>query len=257
MTDTAATEPRRVVAWFSHGAASAIATKIALSQHGADVVIACIDVGSEHEDNPRFRADCERWYGHPITVLKSEKYVDTWDVWERERFLVGPMGAKCTAELKKKVRHAFERTDDLHTWGYTADPRDAKRACRFIDQNPGVDTWMPLVELGLTKGDCLALVERAGIRLPAMYELGYSNNNCVGCVKGGMGYWNKVRVDFPEIFGRMALLERVLGRTVIRINDEGVYLDELDPDRGDYRSETPNDCSLDCAAIEAAWAVAS
>lgn len=243
----------RVVSWFSHGAASAVATKIALAEHGPSVVIACIDVGSEHEDNTRFRADCEQWYGQSITMLKSAKYIDTWDVWERERFLVGPMGAKCTAELKKRVRHAFERPDDLHVFGYTADPRDAKRACRFTDQNPGVDMWAPLVELGLTKGDCLALVERAGIALPAMYLLGYSNNNCVGCVKGGMGYWNKVRVDFPATFERMALLERDMGRTVIRVDGQGLYLDELDPGRGDYRTETPNDCSLDCAAVEASY----
>lgn len=31
-----------------------------------------------------------------------------------------------------------------------------------------------------------------------MYDLGYANNNCIGCVKGGIGYWNKIRIDFPE-----------------------------------------------------------
>ena len=30
--------------------------------------------------------------------------------------------------------------------------------------------------------------------------MGYNNNNCIGCIKGGMGYWNKIRVDFPEVF---------------------------------------------------------
>ncbi len=55
------------------------------------------------------------------------------------------------------------------------------------------------------------MIERAGIELPAMYKLGYRNNNCIGCPKGGMGYWNKIRVDFPEVFERMAALQRELG----------------------------------------------
>ena len=32
-----------------------------------------------------------------------------------------------------------------------------------------------------------------------MYDLGYPNNNCIGCIKGGMGYWNRIRKDFPDI----------------------------------------------------------
>ncbi len=64
----------RVLAWFSHGAASAVATKIALAEHGDRVVVVSIDTGSEHADNARFRADCERWYGRTIEVIRSEVY---------------------------------------------------------------------------------------------------------------------------------------------------------------------------------------
>lgn len=239
----------RVVAWFSHGVASAVATKITLAEH-PDVVIACIDTGSEHEDNERFRADCEHWYDHAIVVLKSERYADIWDVFEQTRYLVGPPGARCTAELKKRVRHTFELPTDVQIFGYTADKRDAARADRFLIQNPGVDARFPLVEKGLTKGDCLSLIERAGIELPAMYRLGYVNNNCIGCVKGGMGYWNKVRVDFPVVFNRMAATERSLGHTVLRDNGEPLYLDELKPDRGLYKPELATPCSFDCQTVE-------
>ena len=55
--------------------------------------------------------------------------------------------------------------------------------------------------------------ERLGIKRPIMYDLGYSNNNCIGCVKGGMGYWNKIREDFPEVFQARAKLEREIGRS--------------------------------------------
>jgi hypothetical protein len=82
-----------------------------------------------------------------------------------------------------------------------------------------------------------------------MYQLGYEYNNCVGCVKGGMGYWNKIRVDFPEIFDRMAKLERELGRTVLRDNGP-LFLDELDPTRGNHQTEPSIDCSLLCSLAE-------
>lgn len=240
----------RVVAWFSHGACSAIATKMALAKFGPSVVVACIDTGSEHEDNNRFRAECEAWFDREIIVLKSDDYVDVDDVIERTRYINGPKGARCTAELKKKVRHAFERPDDLQVFGYAINKRDAERAVRFVEQNPGVDTWFPLVEKRITKAECLALVERAGLRLPEMYLLGYVNNNCIGCVKGGMGYWNKIRVDFPVVFRRRAEQERAIGHTVLRDNGQPLYLDELEPGRGSYKAETIADCSLDCQTVE-------
>ena len=246
----------RVLAWFSAGAASAVATKLALTEYGDDVVIARVDVGSEHPDNERFAADCERWFDREIVVLKSEKYVDTWQVWEERRYIIGPKNAPCTTELKKRVRWAFEQPDDLQVFGYTDE--EQKRAKRFREQNPDVDLWTPLIDRGLTKSDCLAMIDRAGIELPAMYRLGYLNNNCIGCVKGGMGYWNKIRRDFPEVFDRMAALEKDIGATVLREPVPGepermrpLPLIELDPNRGSHADEPDMDCSLLCSLAEA------
>ena len=80
-----------------------------------------------------------------------------------------------------------------------------------------------------------------------MYKLGYNNNNCIGCVKGGMGYWNKIRVDFPLHFDRMAKLERQIGYTCLHNDKEGnIYLDELDPKRGRMTKEVMPNCGLVC-----------
>ena len=56
-----------------------------------------------------------------------------------------------------------------------------------------------------------------------MYRLGYQNNNCIGCVKGGKGYWNKIREDFPETFWEMSKAERFVGHSCIK----NCFLDEL------------------------------
>ena len=84
----------------------------------------------------------------------------------------------------------------------------------FIDANNEVNLKPILMEKGLTKEDCLGIVDKAGIEIPVMYKLVYRNNNCIGCVKGEAGYWNKIRKDFPKVYERMAQTEELLGRTV-------------------------------------------
>lgn len=130
----------------------------------------------------------------------------------------------------------------MQVFGYTTEER--QRAARFRQNNPDVTLWCPLIDEGLRKSDCLAIIERAGIELPAMYRLGYRNNNCIGCVKGGAGYWNKIRRDFPGVFDRMAALERLIGASCIN----GTFLDTLSPYAGNYPKEPDMDCSLLCAA---------
>jgi hypothetical protein len=198
----------------------------------------------------RFMADIEQWLGVPVGDVHSSKYADHWDVIGRRRFLNGPDGALCTTELKKKPRWAVQDAYGPQVYGYTADPKDARRAVRFRQQNPEVELLTPLIERGLTKSDCLAMLDRAGIEIPAMYRLGYMNNNCIGCVKGGMGYWNKIRRDFPDVFDRMADLERELNHALNSDDDGPVFLDLLDPSRGRYEDEPDMECSLLCAAAE-------
>ena len=238
----------RTVCWFSAGAASAVAARIKLAEVGPDLIIAYTDPGSEHPDNERFIADCETWFDHEVFRMKSETYRDTWQVWEERRFIVSPQGALCTAELKKKVRFRFQRPDDVQVFGYTAE--EGHRADRFRQQNPEVTLETPLIDLSLSKADCLGILERAGLTLPAMYLLGYQNNNCIGCPKGGMGYWNMIRRDFPAVFNRMAALERDIGHSVLSDANGPVWLDELDPTRGNILTEPDIECSLLCVAAE-------
>lgn len=233
--------------WFSAGAASAVAMRLAL-RTAPDLHVVYIDPGSEHVDNQRFRLDVERWLGVPVTVERSDRYIDTWQVWTDKRFIIGPHGAPCTLALKKQVRQRIEADFDRQVFGYTVEEQG--RADRFRGQNPDVDLWCPLIDAGLSKADCLGMIQRAGIVLPAMYLLGYRNNNCVGCPKGGMGYWNMIRRDFPATFDRMAVLERELDHSVSHDDSGPVWLDELDPTRGDIWTEPVIDCSLLCVIAE-------
>ena len=237
---------KRIVCWFSCGAASAVATKLAIAENAGKLplVIAYTEVMEEHPDNKRFLAECEKWFGQEIVILGNDYYKRS----IYETFKTSAMNirgaAPCTRVLKKQVRERFEQVGDRQVFGYTAE--EQQRYDRFIDANNEVDVWVPLIDKGLNKVDCLAMLQNAGIDLPEMYKLGYLNNNCIGCVKGGMGYWNKIRVDFPEQFDRMAKLERFKKQTIFKDR----YLDELKPTDGNYPQEPDIECSIFCQMAE-------
>lgn len=204
----------RVVSWFSCGAASAVATKLALQE--GPVTIAYCEVREEHPDNKRFLKDCEKWFGQEIVVLGNDEYDRSiYEVFKRTRYLVGPGGARCTGELKKRVREQFQEPGDIHVFGYTSE--EEHRLDRFLDAN-NVEVKAPLIERQLSKSDCLAMVLNAGIELPAMYQW-FANNNCVGCVKAsGPGYWKMIEREFPDMFKQMNNAEKLLGRSVCKID---------------------------------------
>ena len=110
-----------MISWFSCGAASAVATKLALREHD-NVRIIYQDTGSEHSDNERFIVECEQWFGQKIERTKSDKYSDIWEVFEKTRYLVGVGGARCTSELKRKVAESIVFDSDaqpVEVFGYT------------------------------------------------------------------------------------------------------------------------------------------
>lgn len=258
------TTMNRTVCQFSCGAASAVATKIALAVYGADrCVILNAYIEEEHPDNRRFATDCEAWFGKPITNLRDTKYnASAIEVFETVGYIKGQYGAACTTRIKRGLLRTFEQPDDTLVLGYTAEEED-----RY---NDWVATWpdrkivAPLIARGLTKEDCKAMVLRAGIRLPRMYELGYDNANCIGCVKGGLGYFRAIREDFPEQFERLAQAED----KVAALHGEGAYilrhrsgplkgqrfpLRELPAGKA-HRGEPLPSCGLFCESAEAEYA---
>lgn len=205
-----------IIAWFSCGVTSAVATKLALSQYD-NVRVMYIETGQEHPDSMRFLHDCENWFSCPIEIYRNEKYTSVFDVIEKTRYINGAAGARCTLELKKKVRYKIE--DNLVNWEaqvFGFDASEHKRAQRFAEQNPKARAVFPLIEHDLSKEECMALICKAGIELPTMYRLGFPNNNCIGCVKGGRGYWARVREVFPDYFSKMAQLEKLIGHSCIK-----------------------------------------
>ena len=230
------------VSWLSGGVSSFVATYLAKPDRAIYISIA-----NQHPDTLRFIADCAKLLDCPVEVIGDMRFAQSIDqVIAKRRYINGAAGAACTTELKKRVRQEWERqnaTPDLtYIWGFDADERHRAERTRAASEF-GVE--FPLIERNLSKQNVHAIAQDLGIKRPAMYELGYSNNNCIGCVKGGKGYWNRIRKDFPEVFERRAKQEREIGHSCIK----GCFLDELDPNAGRFETEIMPACSFDCVGI--------
>jgi hypothetical protein len=239
----------RIVCHFSCGAASAVATKLILARFDpARVVILNAFIVEEHPDNRRFLADCERWFNRPITVLRSRLDGGSTDaVWRRKKFMSNRLFTPCSYYLKREVIEAAALPDDTHVYGFTVEETD--RAAKFLD----VGGLCPLIDANLTHADCLAMIERAGLVLPEMYRLGFNNANCVGCVKGGEGYWNKIRDVFPLRFAEVLQIQESLGPGAYLFRNhktgERFGLKDLQPGAGRHNESLPS-CSFFCDMAE-------
>lgn len=214
-----------------------------------------IDIADQHPDSMRFIKDIETAIGKEVQILRSRQYRTVEEcVLAFGGFKNAHNGfAPCTNWLKKRVRKEWEYYHQdcelTYVWGF--DGKETARAERTVEANPQAEHEFPIIEKGLSKQEVHGLFElKVDFPRPVMYEMGYPNNNCIGCVKGGMGYWNRIRKDFPEVFKARAELERKVGMTMLKDRNGFIYLDELDPDRGNINTEIFPDCTIQCQLID-------
>jgi len=240
----------KAVVWYSCGASSAVAGKLAIKKYGDNVDLVYCDTGGEHESNMKFLKDCEKWYDKEIKILKNDNYIDHFDVIRKKKFITNRYGfAYCTHLLKMELRKDADYCDSINIFGYTLEEK--KRGEKLQEHNIDMKCEFPLIDGQVTKDDCLGIIWQQGIELPLMYELGYDHNNCIGCVKGGIGYWNKIKKDFPKHFKKMSDIEEELETTVLKYRSgeregERMYLSELKDGMGNYTDEPIITCGIDC-----------
>ena len=242
---------RRRVCQFSCGAASAVATKLTLSNF-QNVTIVNAYLEEEDKDNRRFLEDCEKWFGRVITILRDDEYgASTHEVWKRKRYIKGQRGAPCSQLLKRRLLNAVRESDDVAVIGFTAEEED--RAIDLEQLFPDTNWEFPLIERRLSKSDCLALIADAGIKLPNMYLMGYNNANCIGCPKGGQNYWQRIRRDFPDEFVQIKTIQENIGPGAAFLQfrsgsrkGERIMLADLPDGDGNLAEEAEFSCSFFC-----------
>lgn len=232
------------VAWFSGGVSSFVA--IYLERKTIDKLL-YIHIDDQHFDTFRFLNECKAVLNKDIEILQSRyKTVDS--VQKQTRAIAFIHGAPCTDILKKRVRKEWEYKhkgqDITYFWGM--DFKEQHRAERLVEGLADFKHRFPLIEKQIIKQEAHGILARIGIKRPAMYDMGYQNNNCIGCVKGGMWYWNKIRVDFPEVFELRAKREREINNTSLHDKNGKIFLDELNSTKGRKSDEIKRDCNIFC-----------
>lgn len=230
------------IAWFSCGITSAVACKIALRDY-EDVELYYIAGMLVHPDNERFISDCEKWYGQKINIVENGKYKNHFEVFKKKNYINSPYGAPCTKTLKTNVRIKLEKelNPENQIFGFEFSKKEINRAVRFAEQYPNSNPLYPLIENRLNKNECAGILNNTNIEIPAMYKLGYNNNNCIGCVKGGKYYWNQIRKDFPDVFNEMVIIENSTGASAMK-----TPLKDLKETEGNKNEEVQFECGLFC-----------
>lgn len=205
----------KIISWWSGGITSAVTCKLCIDLFGIENVrFIFIDTFNEDEDTYRFKKDCEQWYGKEIETITGigEKYKSIQDVWIKHKSLNVANGAVFSGELKKQVRIKWQKNNEFKHQAFGFELDEFKRAKSMTLNNPDSKAIYPLLLFGYSKKDCIKIVEAAGLEVPRMYKLGFLNNNCfnTGCVQGGIGYWQKMKREFPDKFEAMAKMEHKL-----------------------------------------------
>lgn len=247
MKKSTLTNKKSIICWWSGGITSAVACKIAIDLYGKDMCrVIMIDTQNEDPDTYRFLKDCQRWYGVNIEVITGLdnktnikdidstlvdiglSYSSIEDVWRAHKSLNVATGAICSTQLKRKVRESWQEVNDFthQVFGFEFEKKEFNRANGLRKNHPKARGIYPLLMMGYDKDDCLRIVREAGLEIPRMYRLGFRNNNCfsTGCVQGGIGYWQKMKSDFPDKFNKMADMEHELttlrGEPVTMLKDQ-------------------------------------
>jgi len=206
-----------VICWFSGGITSAVACKKAIELFGKERCrIIMMDTHNEHIDTYRFKDDCSNWYGLEIEIISAigTDYNSIQDVWRKHKSLNVANGAVCSYKLKRVVREKWQKDNEYNyqVFGFEFEKKEFNRALSLKLNHEKAMPIYPLIMFGLDKQDCINIVRDAEIEIPEAYRMGFHNNNCLstGCTQGGIGYWQKMKDEYPEKFEAMANIEHEL-----------------------------------------------
>jgi 3'-phosphoadenosine 5'-phosphosulfate sulfotransferase (PAPS reductase)/FAD synthetase len=206
------------VAMFSGGAASAYVAYQMVQTHGKEnCILFFTNTLWEDEDNYRFMEEVAEYIGLEITERIDGRTPE--EVFYDYRFLGNSRLAKCSEELKVRQTVMFiEELRDEHNLEpilyFGIGPHEKHRADNlreFYKHFPlePVETRFPMIETFKDDIDVKAIIQNEwGIRLPRMYELGFTHANCGGrCVRGGFQHYAQLYKIWPDRYKEQEEME--------------------------------------------------
>lgn len=206
------------VAMFSGGASSAYVAYHIVQKYGKEnCVLFFTDTLWEDIDNYRFMDEVAEYIGMEITTRIDGRTPD--EVFHDVKFLGNSRMAKCSEELKVRQTMIFlEELRDIHNLEpilyFGIGPHEQHRAINlqnFYEHNPiePIETRFPMIEIFKEDMDAKTIIQNEwGIKLPRMYDLGFSHANCGGrCVRGGLGHYALLYKVWPDQYAEQEAME--------------------------------------------------
>jgi 3'-phosphoadenosine 5'-phosphosulfate sulfotransferase (PAPS reductase)/FAD synthetase len=203
---------KKCVVFFSGGAASWAAGKLAAEKYGAhNTVLLFTDTLIEDPDLYRFLEDASKNIGVSVTRIAEGR--TPWEVFRDVKIMGNSRIDPCSRVLKREpaekwLKENCDPQDTVLVFGidWTESHRYDNGEGRGVKNRYARLGW-PHVEALCTlsptmaKWDVFAWLEREGIKRPRLYDLGFAHNNCGGgCVKAGIGHWLHALDAAPMIF---------------------------------------------------------
>lgn len=132
----------------------------------------------------------------------------------------GKLSAFCSSEWKKYVVRRYLREQGVTSataWiGYALDERQRYKPSKEDATGPWYRRF-PLLELNLTKRDCLQIIQRAGLPLPPP-------SSCYMCPNKANEEWRYLRDNYPPAFEQACVLDEQVREEDIAQGHSGVWL---------------------------------
>lgn len=150
---------------------------------------------------------------------------DPWDVFKDVRWIGNSRTAQCSHKLKQDMAAKWigkyfkpdsprDEEDENEVEMWNEDEREECILYLGIDwsedhrRKAPTENWLPYrVEFPMCdepyidKNDMLQELRDMNIKVPRLYDLGYSHNNCGGfCVRAGQGHFINLLQQFPELY---------------------------------------------------------
>lgn len=206
------------------------------------VVLVHSDLG-EMEWEPMHGFITANGFGCELHVVKPAQ--DFFELCRRFARLPSGVARFCTSELKtapiarfiKAYMKAHGFTRGINAIGIRAEesPSRAKKNpfalnSKLSTKRDGVQVWEWFPIFNYTVSDVWFEIKKAGQQPHAIYSQGFSRLSCVFCVFGRVEEHRKAKELRPELFAKVAKLERELGKTIRlrQVNGQKLpkYLDE-------------------------------
>jgi len=222
--------PSRCVAFFSGGASSWAAGKLAAGKYGREnTTLLFTDTKIEDPDLYRFLHQGAENIGAELIWIADGR--SPWQVFHDEKIIGNTRIDPCSKILKRNLAQRWLKANREPESTSLVFGLDWTEAHRFDDGNgrgvknryaslgwPHVEALCTLSPL-MARWDVMDWLRREGLQRPRLYDLGFAHNNGGACIKAGLGHWTHLLRTLPDVFRAWETAEQTFnesrpGRTV-------------------------------------------